>query len=137
MKHIASFTVAVTAFAIFMLAATPNAQASGICSKATLSGSYAATITGTIAGQPFAELDLVTSDGRGSFTGSGTVSENGVISPASFTATYTVNADCSGSATLSTGVTQNLVIHADGSEVQFIGTNAGTVVTGDAKRVIP
>jgi len=136
MKRTLQSSLTTLALATFVLAVVPNAHAgSRSCSNYTLNGSYAATITGTIAGEPFAELDLVTSEGQGTFSGSGTVSDNGTISTVTFTATYTVNSDCSGTASLSTGVTQNFVIHQNGSEVQFIATNSGTTVVGDAKRI--
>lgn len=134
MKRIMHLAAA-AAFAMFLVWA-PSAQAAAFCSNHTLRGAYGATITGTVAGLPFAELDLVSADGNGSFSGTGTVSYNGSISTVSFTATYTVNSNCSGSASLSTGVTQNFVIKADGSEVQFIGTNnPDAQVTGDAKQL--
>ena len=105
------------------------------CSNATLKGHYSATITGTLGGVPFAELDLVTATGNGTFSGTGTASENGVISTVEFTATYSINSDCTGSATLSTGVTQNFNIKQDGSDVNFISTNSGATITGEAKRL--
>lgn len=137
MKRIVNVTMSITAFAVLALALAPKAYGSAQgCTNATLKGRYGATITGTIGGLPFAELDLVSSTGNGTFSGTGTIAFNGSISPATFTATYTINADCSGSAVLSTGVTQNLTIKADGSEVMFIGTNDPTaVVTGDAKQL--
>lgn len=125
-----------TLFAALSLAG--NAGAAPSCSNATLNGRYSAIISGSISGMPFAELDLVASPGNGTFSGTGTQAFNGSISTVTFTATYTINANCSGSAVLSTGVTQNLNIKADGSEVEFIGTNDPTaVVTGDAKRLAP
>ncbi len=137
MKRILSLVAPLTALAIFSLVTPAAARDGRRCSNATLNGSYSATITGTLGGEPFAELDLVNSTGNGTFTGNGTVSMNGVISTVSFTATYTVNSDCSGSASLSTGVTQNFNIKSDGSEVMFIATTPGATITGDAKQVIP
>ncbi|HEV3277243.1 MAG TPA: hypothetical protein VG860_10545 [Terriglobia bacterium] len=136
MKRVTNSIIAASALAILVLAAAPGAKAASACSNHTLVGSYGATITGSIAGLPFAELDLVSAAGNGTFTGTGTVSYNGSVSTVTFTATYTINANCTGSASLSTGVTQNLVIKADGSEVMFIGTNSSEAqVTGDAKRL--
>ena len=137
MKRILNLATAVTALTLLSLAVPAAARDDRKCSNATLNGSYSATITGTLGGLPFAELDLVTSTGNGTFTGNGTVSTNGAISTISFTATYIVNSDCSGSATLSTGVTQNFNIKSDGSEVTFIATNSGATITGDAKQVVP
>jgi hypothetical protein len=136
MKRTMNSAMALTAAGMLVMLMAPGAQAAPSCSNRTLKGAYGATITGTIAGLPFAELDLVTADGKGNFSGTGTVSYDGSISTVTFTATYSVNSNCSGSASLSTGVTQNLVIKADGSEVQFIGTNSPEAqVTGDAKQL--
>ena len=134
MKDMTKFAVSIAAFAILGLAAAPSARAAG-CSNATLKGRYTATITGSLGGAPLAELDLVTSPGDGTFSGTGTVSEDGVISTVSFTATYTINSDCTGSAVLSTGVTQNFNIQPDGSEVDIISTNSGATITAVAKRL--
>jgi hypothetical protein len=138
MKRTMNSAMALTAAGMLVMLMAPGAQATPSCSNGTLKGAYGATITGTIAGLPFAELDLVSADGKGNFSGTGTVSYNGSISSVTFTATYSVNSDCSGSASLSTGVTQNLIIKTDGSEVQFIGTNSPEAqVTGDAKKLAP
>jgi hypothetical protein len=138
MRRIMHAAVSIAALSILALSLGPSALASEpvSCSNATLNGTYGASISGTIAGLPLAELDEVTSTGNGTFTGTGTVSYDGSVSTVTFTATYTVNSDCSGTASLSTGVTQNLVIKADGSEVLFIGTNSPDAeVLGDAKRL--
>lgn len=136
MRRIVSVGLSIAAFAILGLVTVPEAHAGHVnCSKGLLSGSYSAAINGNLAGAPLSELDLVTANGDGTFSGSGTVSEDGAISSVSFTATYTINADCSGSAVLSTGVTQNLNISTDGSQVWFISTNSGANITGTATRL--
>lgn len=137
MTRIVSHALPMTALAVLGLVLTPGARAQGRphCSNATLKGAYTATITGTLGTTPFAELDLVSAPGNGTFSGTGTQSNDGVISTVSFTATYTVNADCSGSAVLSTGVTQNFNIRQDGSEVDIISTNSGATITAVAKRL--
>ena len=137
MKRIVSLALSISAFAILGLVTAAQARAEGLhCSNATLKGTYSASITGTLGGAPFAELDLVTSTGNGTFSGTGTVSENGVISTdVPVSATYTVNSNCSGSAVLSSGVTQNFNISADGSEVDIIATTSGATITAVAKRL--
>jgi hypothetical protein len=136
MKRIVNVTMSIIAFAMLALAFAPGASASVQgCTNATLKGEYSATIVGTLGGAPYAELDLVTATGNGTFSGTGTASQNGVISTVSFTATYTINSDCSGSASLSTGVTQNFNIKEDGSEVDVISTNSGATITAVAKRL--
>ena len=138
--NIKSAVVAVALTGMMVLATASGAKADGShkCSNFTLNGTYSATITGTVAGLPFAELDLVTSTGNGTFTGRGTQNFNDEVIPVTITATYTVNSNCSGSATLNvsgTTITQNLNIKSDGSEVMFISTVPGATVTGDAKQV--
>lgn len=136
MKRIVNLAVSALAFSVLALVAPSSTSAGVHCSNTTLKGTYSATITGTLGGAPFAELDLVTSTGNGTFSGTGTVSENGVISTGvPVSATYTVNSDCSGSAVLSSGVTQNFNIKEDGSEVDIISTSSGTTITAVAKRL--
>ncbi len=140
MKHSISSAMKLVALAIAaVVAAIPNAQAKDNkpCSNLTLRGSYAALITGTASGLPFAALDYVTADGNGTLSGTGTVTYNGVISQrVPLSASYTINSDCSGSVSFSSGATQNLVISRDGEQVQFIRTdNVNDQVTGDAKRI--
>lgn len=136
MKRILNVAMPVAALAFLSLVLPSGLRAATTCSNKTLKGTYSATITGTLGGMPFAELDLVTSNGDGTFTGTGTVSENGAISTVSVSATYTINSNCSGSAVLSNGVTQNFNIKSDGNEVLIIATTPGATITGDAKRVV-
>jgi hypothetical protein len=119
------------------LAAGTSAYAANPCSNATLKGTYGALIRGTAAGLPFAALDVVTSNGGGSFSGSGTIAYNGVISQnVPVSASYLIKADCSGRASFSNGTQQDLLISEDGEEVQFIRTDQlDDQVTGDARRV--
>lgn len=140
MKPSINSAMATTVLAgMVVLAMASSAQASNQpCSNATLSGDYGATLTGTVNSLPFAALDLVTADGNGNITGTGTIVSNGTVIPTSFTATYTVNSDCSGSFSSSTGTTENIVIKRDGSEVEIIvtGTPLGpATVTGLAKNL--
>jgi hypothetical protein len=106
------------------------------CSNATLNGTYGALIRGTASALPFAALDIVTADGKGMFSGTGTIAYNGVISQnVPISANYSIQSDCSGQASFSNGTTQTLVISEDGEEVQFIRTdNLNDQVTGDARR---
>jgi hypothetical protein len=128
--------VAAVAFVSLMALAMPTAAQAAKCSNATLSGTYEATLSGTVNGLPFAALDLVTADGNGNITATGTIVYDGTVIPSTFTATYTVNSDCSGSFSSDTGTTENFLIKENGSEVQIIvtGTPLGpATVTGLAK----
>jgi hypothetical protein len=113
------------------------AVAKNSCSNSTLNGTYGALIRGTASGLPFAALDVVTADGNGNFSGTGTIAYNSVISQnVPISATYSINSDCTGSVSFSSGAAQSLVITLDGKEVQFIRTdNLNDQITGDAKRV--
>ena len=115
----------------------PQRQKRNLARHSTLNGTYGALIGGTASGLPFAALDVVTADGNGNFSGTGTIAYNGAISQnVPISATYSINSDCSGSVSFSSGATQGLVITRDGDEVQFIRTDdLSAQVTGDAKRV--
>jgi len=137
MKRISSSKVAMCLLGASMLSGAP-ALAGGPpgCSLATLQGSYGATINGWLSGLPYAEVDLVTSDGKGNVSGTGTRSYDGAIDAVTFTFTYTLTSACTGSAVFNDGVTQNFVITVDGSNVQFIATNDPSAqITGQAKRL--
>jgi hypothetical protein len=127
-RNIKLIAVVVALLAVFALAAasSPQVLASGAwyhtCSNATLSGSYGASLSGTVNGLPFDALDLVVADGQGNMTGTGTIVYNGAVMPTSFTATYSVNADCTGSFASSTGTNEDFIISQDGSQVQIIVT---------------
>jgi len=121
-----------SAFAI-----VPAAHADKSCSNATLNGTYGALIKGTAGGLPFAQLDIVTADGNGNLSGTGTSAYNGAITQGiPLSATYSIDSSCSATVSFSNGATQNAVITRDGEEVQFIRTDDPSAqVTGDAKRV--
>ena len=110
-----------------------------VCSQATLSGTYVTSGTGTVPGGTtgalaYVTVGKVTYDGRGGGVSSGTSSVAGTISRSKSTATYTVNADCTGSKNFE-GTTFDFVVTADGREIFFIVTNAGTVISGRAVRL--
>jgi hypothetical protein len=89
---------------------------------------------GTTGAIPYVSVGKVTYDGRGGGVSSDTQSVAGVISRTKSTATYTVNADCTGSKNFQ-GTTFDFVVTADGREIFFIVTNAGTVLSGRAVRL--
>ncbi len=126
--------------------AVPNAQADEdhTCTLGSLEGPYGFIQTGTLIGAgpianpnlPIANVGVITFDGEGNLSQHLTNSRNGVISPVNVTGTYTVNPigesphNCTGSWTISNGNTADFVIVAGGSEVMFIRTVPGTVITG-------
>ncbi len=112
------------------------------CSKATLSGSFGYSSTGTLLDSyvpapyagPFGEVGRQTFDGRGNTSAKATTSSNGNIAPVTVEGTYTVNSDCTGSMTLSVSpfdsvVHADFVIDEDGGQVRAIGTDAGLIET--------
>jgi hypothetical protein len=138
-----ALTIALAALALCI---PPNAKADQGCSNATLKGTFADKDTGFITAPPamagpFAGVNLETFDGKGTITGTGTVSLNGNIAPQTYEGTYTVNPDCTGtySVQLSLGLTINafFVIDDDRNELQVVLTDPGTVVTCIARRQFP
>jgi len=111
--------------------ANAHADEDRTCALGSLEGPYGFISTGTlIAVGPIANVGVITFDGEGNLSQHLTNSRNGVIMPVDVTGTYTVNPDCAGSWTISNGNTANFVIVAGGSEVLFIRTVPGTVITG-------
>jgi hypothetical protein len=108
------------------------------CTEARLSGPYAYSRMGTVVGRgPAAANGVVTFDGHGQLTGTDTASMNGKITTRDFTGAYKVTPECTGTATFFFSdrerVTLALQLLAGAQAVQFIQTDAGTVITGVAK----
>jgi hypothetical protein len=112
------------------------------CSKATLSGSFGYTSTGTLLDSyvpppfagPFGEVGRQTFDGKGHTDATATTSSNGNIAKVTIEGTYTVNPDCTGSMTLKVSpfdstVHADFVIGDDGAELRAIGSDSGVVET--------
>ncbi len=103
------------------------------CGLGTLFGTYSTVTTG-LNPTPTAAVDVMTFDGQGNLSITGTTSQNGVISRrVGLAGSYSVNADCTGSWLAVNGAAFDLVIIGQGSEVVFIGTNGNTIVTGQMK----
>ena len=105
--------------------------------KATLHGTYMSRGAGTVVGVgPIAFIGTVYFDGKGGITNPFTVSLVGTISRVVGKATYTVNGDCSATFT-TTDDTQHfdMRVSPDGSKIDYIETDAGTVISGSASRV--
>ena len=127
------------------LTSTARADDKG-CSNASVQGTFAYTSSGSIASPaeiagPFAEVGTQVFDGKGSTTGSATLSQNGNILQVTVTGTYTVNSDCTGTMTLQVapiGVTVHVyfVVADSWNEFQAIETDAGLVITRFGRRLI-
>jgi hypothetical protein len=123
---------------------------SSACSKSDFKGPYGFRADGSILGLSYAELGREVSDGKGKIKGSATQSFDGVIQTVKFSGTYVVNSDCTGTATLSadpgstassfmgsTTLTgqRKFVILGDGSQVDYMFADAGTVVVGEGHKM--
>jgi hypothetical protein len=105
--------------------------------NATLHGAYMSMGGGTIVGVgPVAFIGTGYFDGKGGIINPFTISTPAGISRANVTGTYTVNSDCSGTNSLANGANNfDIRVSPDGSKVDYIETDAGTVVSGSATRV--
>jgi hypothetical protein len=125
----------------------PPAQAQGLtagdaealCPRgdATLHGTYMSKGGGTVVGVgPVAFIGTVYFDGKGGINNPYTVSFAGTISRVVGKATYTVMSDCTATFT-TTDDTQHfdMRVSPDGSKVDYIETDAGTVISGSASRM--
>ena len=109
------------------------------CSNASLRGDYAFQIDGTNANGPFASVGKSTYDGRGGVTGVFFMSSNGTIIPVHYAGSYALQADCTGakSIELDIGIPVSFYLVVDDNlrEIRFIGTDAGSTVSGTARKV--
>jgi hypothetical protein len=138
MKRVFSALLALAVSATLVFVATSwkhgvaAVHANGVCSVATLNGTYAFTFSGfqfqSKAGAghrsvPFYGEGLATFDGEGNFSNAFTFSQNSVpyvTSTGSFTGTYTVNPDCTGVGTAAPG--------SGGDNSAFVIVNGGSEV---------
>ena len=147
---VATISVAVlTALALDRQASViPQAQAQALqagasealCPRgdATLRGIYMSKGGGTVLGVgPVAFIGTVYFDGKGGVTNPFTGSLNGTIIRATGAenfGTYSINSDCSGTQILGGGHF-DMRVSPDGSKVDYIETDAGTVISGSGSRV--
>jgi hypothetical protein len=116
-----------------------EAASEGLCPRgdATLRGTYMSKGGGTVLGVgPVAFIGTVYFDGKGGLTNPFTVSFAGTISRVVGSATYTVKSDCTATFT-TTDDSQHfdMRVSPDGSKVDYIETDAGTVISGSGSRV--
>ncbi len=136
----------------------------GICSNATMAGTWGTTMTGTLfnpttfAQGAFAAVNFATYDGLDTYWGTQSRSNNGTFTRVFFKGTYTVNSDCTGNKTttayadagytiLLNTVDQDFVLVNDGKELIEIFTTVTlpqpppnvvpAVVTGNSIRQFP
>jgi hypothetical protein len=105
--------------------------------NATLRGMYMSKGGGTVVGVgPVAFIGTVFFDGKGDITNPFTVSQFGAIHRLVGKATYTVNSDCTATFT-TVDDTQHfdMRVSPDGSKLDYIETDPGTVISGSAFRI--
>ncbi len=130
----------------FTLAASSTLTAHAGCSNATIQGTYAFTIHGTILNSDGSTLLIdglakTTFDGKGNLTQLDAVAINGNVAPgwASNTGTYTVNPDCTGTFTVTNGsqspVHLQMIIARSGNTIHDMVTDPGFATTAEAERV--
>jgi hypothetical protein len=116
----------------------------GGCTRAALSGVYAATLQGFVgsgaASQAVAAAGFLRLDANGGISGKDTLSLGGAITPRIITGTYTIGRDpatgaCRGTATTSVG---NFSFATTGENpitgALFVSTVSGTVISGQTIR---
>jgi hypothetical protein len=148
-----AFVIVFVATIVMSMAAT--AQAGNACSFARAAGKYGTSDSGTVVGiGPRAADALLTLDAAGNIGGPVTASLNGSVTHGTLSGTYTVNPDSTGSANFSEfDQSGNLTITAtvdfvwvdNMREILFIftpatlanGTSLGTVINGNARKLIP
>jgi hypothetical protein len=115
------------------------ADSEALCPRgdATLRGTYMSRGGGTVVGVgPVAFIGTVYFDGKGGLTNPYTVSFAGTISRVVGKATYTVKSDCTATFTTADDTQHfDMRVSPDGSRVDYIETDAGTVISGSASRV--
>jgi len=119
----------------------PIAKAAPTCSVGNLKGNYLGNFSGTGSSTgPIALQAQVTFNGDGTGTAAVTLMTE-TSGPTSFTdtLTYTVNSNCTGTLTAvrSTGATvhYDIVVVQNATEVDFMQTDSGFVVTGVIKGI--
>ncbi|WP_296806679.1 hypothetical protein [Thiocapsa sp.] len=103
------------------------------CSPRSMIGTYQYREEGYWEGEPYRSSGLETYDGRGNIVGMATDSDTG--ESYRFTGTYDIDGDCSGRVMYTGGFHYDVYISPDGSSVEFISTDLGTVLSGPSRRI--
>jgi len=118
----------------------------GVCNNATIQGTCAFTIHGTILNSDGSTLFVdglakTTFDGKGNLIQLDAVAVNGNVAPgwASNTGTYSVNPDCTGTFTVTNGsqapVHLQMIVAHSGNTIHDMVTDPGIATTAEAERV--
>lgn len=110
------------------------------CSSTSLNGGYSFSIDGYAvnangATVPVADSGLLTSNASGGLSGADAISEGGTVASRQLSGSYSINGDCTGSATLkdNLGNTVDVDVFLGARRVEFIQTDAGAVISGEAQ----
>ncbi len=125
---------------VTLLAALSPAARASSCSAATLKGNYAIESLGEVSGGAVGTLFLITNDGNGNLSGSGTESLAGTIyTGVTLTGTYSVTSSCWFTATSTDSLGNTLSIEGlvfqNGAELTGLSTSAGTLLQVTAYRL--
>ena len=123
----------------------PQANAQRRCSNTDVVGVYSFVASGTFGTAGFATAGQTIYDGNGGASGIINISLGGTVTgPIAWTGTYSVNADCTftktiiipGLGPMGAPLKANFFLTASDNfaELRFIATDAGTVITGTARR---
>jgi hypothetical protein len=140
------FTLAAVAALALGVAPTAVAQVNKGCSNATLTGTFAYTVTGSFVVAPapvgpYGEVGSQTFDGNGGTVATGMSSSNGNIASSTVTGTYAVKSDCTGTFTfqIAPGISSHyfFAISDGGDGYQAVCLDPVAVITRIARRLYP
>jgi hypothetical protein len=140
------FAIAAGTVLALGIAPTAKAQVNKGCSNATLTGTFAYTVTGSFVAAPaplgpYAETGSQTFDGNGGTVTAGMSSTNGNIASSTTTGTYTVKSDCTGTFTLqiAPGIASHyfFVISDGGDGYQAVCLDPVAVIARIGRRLYP
>ena len=119
------------------------------CDLTSLSGAYGYGLTGYAYDNQgnlyvLASAGRLVADGNGGVTGADTYSFDGSVGKRTYTGTYTMNTDCTGSVTLQLSIGNStstnhgdFVSVSNGSEINFVQTDANYILSGTFKKQAP
>lgn len=129
------------AFASCLLAAPflASAQTAGVCTSATLNGTYSLTLTGRavsstlVIGKDYQALGTISFNGSGAVTATVVANTNAAQGTTqTLTGTYTIPSNCVGTLSFTTGDTASytLIPYNNGQNYEITGTDATYQLTG-------
>jgi hypothetical protein len=116
-----------------------QAESKAVCSNASLKGSFGFYRTGATSAGPLAALGILHFDGKGTVSGSQSISRNGafqfdiVVAPSP----YIVNEDCTGRFITADGITEiaRIVVTSGGKGLYVFSESPGNAVYGVGRKI--